>query len=379
IDYWQKQHDLVTGNSKEDIKLREQMMLKRAAAQHALDGDLKKSAQIGVQIDREAQLESIDVEKQAIEERRGLREIDATTAEEQLLALSQRSLEIKLTSLNEEYEAAEGDVVKQATIWKQMEAAQRAHGRESAKISKQTTLEIAQDWNSMFDSFSRGFMDALREAARAGEGFKGLWHNLMREMVTSAIGAGVTMLQHHLATSMAKRGITTSEAAHRVATESWAALKSVALNAWAAIQNIASYAAQAAAAAWAAISAIPIVGPFLAPVVAGAALAGVFALGSHVASAAGGYDIPAGINPMTQLHAQEMVLPAELANQVRAMAGGGGGSGGGGGQTVVHIHAMDAQSFRDFARRNPDGFGDGVAAAIGNNHSGLSKAMRGRA
>lgn len=50
-----------------------------------------------------------------------------------------------------------------------------------------------------------------------------------------------------------------------------------------------------------------------------------------LASAAGGFDIPSGINPLTQLHAQEMVLPAPLANSVREMTQGGGGGGSGGG------------------------------------------------
>ncbi|GAA5784704.1 phage tail length tape measure family protein [Chitiniphilus shinanonensis] len=37
-------------------------------------------------------------------------------------------------------------------------------------------------------------------------------------------------------------------------------------------------------------------------------------------SAAGGYDIPAGVNPMTQLHEREMVLPAAYADVIRGLA-----------------------------------------------------------
>ncbi len=47
-------------------------------------------------------------------------------------------------------------------------------------------------------------------------------------------------------------------------------------------------------------------------------------------SAAGGYDIPSGVNPVTQLHEEEMVLPSPLANAVRRMAGEGEGGGAGG-------------------------------------------------
>lgn len=46
------------------------------------------------------------------------------------------------------------------------------------------------------------------------------------------------------------------------------------------------------------------------------------------ASAEGGYDIPAGKNPMTQLHEKEMVLPKAQADVIRGLAvNGGGGSG----------------------------------------------------
>ncbi|HXQ46433.1 MAG TPA: hypothetical protein VN806_07445 [Caulobacteraceae bacterium] len=106
----------------------------------------------------------------------------------------------------------------------------------------------------------------------------------------------------------------------------------------------------------AAISPIPFVGPTIAP--------GIAAEMAALASAAGGFDIPAGVNPLTQLHASEMVLPARLANPMRAMmddystSRGNPGSGAGpaaGGDTHVHnysISAMDAGSFQTFLRGN---------------------------
>lgn len=45
------------------------------------------------------------------------------------------------------------------------------------------------------------------------------------------------------------------------------------------------------------------------------------------ASAAGGYDIPAGVNPVVQTHAREMILPEQYADVIRNMAGGSGGGG----------------------------------------------------
>ena len=54
------------------------------------------------------------------------------------------------------------------------------------------------------------------------------------------------------------------------------------------------------------------------------------------ASAEGGYDIPAGTNPMTQLHEREMVLPKAQADVIRGLASGGGASGSGDKITIIN-------------------------------------------
>ena len=60
-------------------------------------------------------------------------------------------------------------------------------------------------------------------------------------------------------------------------------------------------------------------------------------------SAAGGYDIPGGVNPIVQTHAREMILPASLADPMRNMLAGGGG----GGHTLnFNISANDGASVR---------------------------------
>lgn len=50
---------------------------------------------------------------------------------------------------------------------------------------------------------------------------------------------------------------------------------------------------------------------------------GITSIFSGLFSAAGGYDIPAGTNPVTQLHEKEMVLPAKYADSIRNMTEGG--------------------------------------------------------
>jgi hypothetical protein len=106
-----------------------------------------------------------------------------------------------------------------------------------------------------------------------------------------------------------------------------------------------SAAGLAAANAGASAAAIPIVGWTLAPGV----MASTFAEASGFASAAGGYEIPSGLNPMTQLHEQEMVLPRELADRVRAVTPGPGG--GGGANINLSVNTINAKSFRSLLKR----------------------------
>jgi hypothetical protein len=109
-----------------------------------------------------------------------------------------------------------------------------------------------------------------------------------------------------------------------------------------------SDAVTAAKGAYASASQVPYIGWIIAPVAAAAAFAGVEAFGS----AEGGFDIPPGVNPMTQLHAKELVLPAHLAEGVRNMTAQGGQSGGG--STTVHnnISAWDGRSVMDTLTNN---------------------------
>ena len=119
--------------------------------------------------------------------------------------------------------------------------------------------------------------------------------------------------------------------------ETAAAAKTAATKATETTSVVTANATQAASGAAASQASIPYVGPILAIAAMAAIMAAVMGLmggggGSQttttttrIPSAAGGWDIPAGINPLTQLHENEMVLPAEHAQTIREMAGQSGG------------------------------------------------------
>lgn len=105
------------------------------------------------------------------------------------------------------------------------------------------------------------------------------------------------------------------------------ALARLAIKAGEAIKSIMMYAWEAMAGAFKAMVSIPYIGPVLAVAAGASALALVGGLAGKIKSARGGYDIPSGVNPVTQLHEEEMVLPKQHANTIRAlgksMANGG--------------------------------------------------------
>jgi hypothetical protein len=147
----------------------------------------------------------------------------------------------------------------------------------------------------------------------------------------------------------------------RTTSDWWAAAQSVMAKAWSALKNIAMAAWEAAANVYASLAAIPVIGPVLAPAAAIAATGLVLGFAGHIASARGGYDIPAGVNPVTQLHEREMVLPQQQADAVRQMAENGGP---GGGDVHVHLTAMDSRDVKRFLLDNKRHIADALQSAI---------------
>jgi hypothetical protein len=114
--------------------------------------------------------------------------------------------------------------------------------------------------------------------------------------------------------------------------------------------GIGADAAKAGSGAASSQASIPYVGPILAIAAMAAILAAVGGMSSKVPSAAGGFDIPKGMNPLTQLHEREMVLPANLADTVRNMAAAGGGDAAPRQTTPVQLRAANVG--RDFLMMN---------------------------
>ena len=277
---------------------------------------------------------------------------------------TQKSFDIKKEALEAELKLYDKEPDKARQINAQIESLNQAHNEKIKAFARQASQSMFAPFKSMadslqsslanafsgmmtgtlsFSSFIKGILPTIGQAfaqMAAQMAAKWIFEHTVMKVASIAFEAFektklAAMLGLSVATDTAKTASDGVKNSAMVASATAAHLAMMPLRAL----EASSFMATAMIGAAASQAAIPIVGPALA---AGASAEMGIMLSPLVAiaSARGGYDIPAGTNPITQLHEQEMVLPMEQANAVRDMAkGGASGSG-----ANITIHAVDAKS-----------------------------------
>lgn len=320
---------------------------------------------------REQAVAGIELERIAMQERVGLGEM---TREQSLIAeqqFEQRLYAIKAQALQERLALIDPDrdPVARDQANRQIEQAEIQHNQRMAQLRSQTNIEADKGFGGMLKSMESGWGNLLAKMAQGQMTLGGLMRGLFQntfQVVTQTLGQlAAKWVAQRLGLSALESMLTGKQV-----TEQAAASGAVATAKGAeATAVVTANAAEGATGAAAAVAPIPIVGPGM----AAAAFAGTMALlmgamGS-IKSASGGYDIPAGVNPMVQAHAEEMILPAKYANLIRGMADGGGDAGGGGGGSLaVSVTAMDSRDVvRSLAR------GGALSKAMAKAHRNFQK------
>lgn len=277
-----------------------------------------------VAVDSEAELASIslDAERQRIE---SMAELGQISGEEKLRALNDianREYAIQVAHENNMYdlavqalrdklllmstEPAERDRINRQIEQLTAEHNARMKGMEAnnANASMAREQQIWTEKNKVqlgaINSLSQSWGNALAQMATGQATFA----DTVKAMWQGIVGAVAQAIAQMIAQWIAQQLI--------------AALLGKAIKGPTAAGQIMANAGVAASGAYAATAMIPIVGPALAPAAAASALAGAMAF-LPMAFAEGGFDIPSGVNPLTQLHEEEMVLPKNLANPLRSM------------------------------------------------------------
>lgn len=232
---------------------------------------------------------------------------------------------------------------------------------KKAEIDDQAKRVEAAAWTQFQSGMESGFAGVIQTFAKGTMTISGFFHNMGKAVLDSMVSVFAQIGAKWLATQVMMIAGQAKASSAIVATKSAEATVVVGENA-----------AEAATGAAASQASIPYVGPILAI----AAMAAIFAAVSSmrrggstsVPSAAGGFDIPAGLNPMTQLHEREMVLPAKQADVIRGMADGGGASAQAGGDMHLHIQALDGASVLRVLTENQHHLAAAIRSAARNNH-----------
>lgn len=251
----------------------------------------------------------------------------------------------------------------------QILAQQKRHNQELAAINQRAAMENQRMWQERLRPISQAFRGVINGFIQGTLTWRQATQRVLQSVAAEYLQKGVEIVVNHAANEMAKTTATTVGAEQRAAVEATAAAQSKATDAATGKSQITSAAATGAAKAYQAIVGIPYVGPILAPIAAGVAFAGIEAFAGQLASARGGWDRVPFDGAMTELHKDEMVLPADIANPMRRMAKQGGGGGGG----PMVIKAFDARSFKEYLRRNPGELASGMKRAQQRGHLGGKK------
>lgn len=354
LAYWrelQQAHNLTSNDrlaiTKRTASLELDIRRQNAKEQRDLDAAMVDSR-------RAAALAQIQLEEQ---QANFARENGAITQREliaQQEEFARRRFEIEYQSQMQRLEMAKLDPnsspAELLRIKEQMLEIERQYIMRRGEIQQQAVVESTATWRSFTDTISglwdKGIAALMNGTFTWSNAFRAVGAQMVSWFATEVIGKQVKEWIAGQAKMLAvKLGFMAAEkAAQTVSSGAIAGEKGKE-----AIAVVAANAAEAGSGAAAAVAPTPFVGPMLALASMAAVFGAVMALGGRQKSAAKGYDIPKGLNPMVQTHEEEMILPQKYANVIRGMAAGEGGQGGG---SVVHNHHYNVQAWdsRDVGR-----------------------------
>lgn len=277
------------------------------AERRKLEEQTRQLAQLRLDAEQKASLAGVEMERMAAQSQYDFRAISKAEQlelerqfEEQAYAIKRQYLDARLALID-----PDRDPVAYAQTNEQLEELARQHALQMAQIQMQAIAEARAPTMQIANSLEQGFAGVF---ARIGTSIRSIG-DLMR-------GLGQVILQSFIQVlaQMAAKWLVNK-------------LLMMAIGKTTALGEISAEAGKAGAAGVASWAEAPWPINMGAPAF-GAAMATAAMGFAGMASAAGGYDIPAGVDPLVQAHAKEMILPAHIADPLRESLSGDSGSGG---------------------------------------------------
>lgn len=296
------------------------MLRTLTAETNRYNADMAQLREIESRSKAESAQADLEIKREGIEAARDLGQITAQQELIEIQKIEDEKYRIELEALYRRFELRDMDALDQAETYAEIHRLQEQHRVQTAKRENQMAMETRTRWKGIAETMTGLFGGAISGLISGTQSLAQAMGNIFAGMVSMIVNLLMDMVAAWIVGMIVGKTSSTALAMGK--------------------------AAEGAAAAGASVAHIPYVGWSMAPGVA----ASTFAMLSGyamMASAAGGYDVPGSVNPITQLHGREMVLPAHLAERVRGMTEPGGSGG-----LTLNIHATDARSFEQQLSRS---------------------------
>jgi hypothetical protein len=288
--------------------------------------------QAGLERQRAASMSAIELERQMLDQAEALGQISAEKKLARLRQLKEQEFQTNLQAEQANAAIYELNAVQYQAHLDRIAQLKERHRLDVNKIDGQIRVQSVKVWKDIGDAISGAFSTAVKGVIMGTQTMGQAMRNMAQSVLLAMLDIGIKIL--------AQKAVN--------------AILGTLIEKESAVSRITANAAVAASGAAASVAAIPIYGWAMAPAVAAETFAATEAWAAAAVAAAGGFDIPRGLNPITQLHQEEMVLPANLANPLREQLADGGGMGGGNNYTI-NIKALDGKDVYSVLSRNSAG------------------------
>ncbi len=271
------------------------------AIQRQAAEQVKQVEEIKLQARRNAHLQGIALEEQQAQFEQQTRQISQAEYLQQLAGFENRRNQIALQALQERLQTEalnpDSNPAEVARLHAEIEGLEQQHQLRMGQILRQQAMAnnqaIVGITNGLESGFANVFAGIGTKVRTLGDLFRGLGNSLLQAMTQTFAKMAAEWVAKRLMMSLFSKSLNEGD--------------------------VTSEAAKAGAGGVASMAAAPFPINLGAPGF-GAAMAGMALSFAPMASASGGFDIPGTLNPITQLHAKEMVLPAKHADVIRDMA-----------------------------------------------------------
>ena len=344
--FWTGKLALTKQGSAEWVQIRLKMAEDGKAIQKTADDEAKKADKEASDLAKLTRQDEMAAAKNAIEVKRAnlaaavqMGQITHTQELAELKKFHAEELKIEIDALLAEQALHKDDPVKFAEIQNRILAAKRKSNLDIQKINTQAAQEEMKTWTAVAGAITNSLGNALQSLLTKTKSFAGAVQGLFQSLAQSFSKLAMDMAMEWVKGEIIKKAASVSSATTQAT----------------------GNAVVAGSGAAASAASIPVYGWAIALAAGAAVLAGVMGMKGSIGSAEHGWSIPSGLNPMAQLHEEEMVLPKEESNIIRGM-----GKNGSGRAPQIHIHTMDTKSFKQALSRNQGGLLDVLGEALRN-------------